>query len=158
MAPTDQPTQKLSIQSLEGSRIVVTAMFNPKELTVDKSVDWNRQTASRDDPPALEFTAAEGRSMSFELLFDGFETATDVYAAYVANLEKLASVQDSDGAPDRQRPPKVSVRWGTGKLPDFQGVIDSVSTKYTMFLADGTPVRATCRVIVREASRVAVRK
>ena len=158
MTSADQPTQKLTIQSIEGSRIVVTAMFNPKELTVDKSVEWSRQPASKDDPPALEFTAAEGRSMSFELMFDGFESATDVYATYVANLERLASALDPDGAPDRLRPPRVSVRWGVGKLPEFQGVIESVSTKYTMFLPDGTPVRAVCHVIVREASRIAVRK
>jgi hypothetical protein len=158
MAPTDQPTAKLSIQSLEGTRIVVTAMFNPKELTVDKSVEWKRQTASKDDPPALEFTAAEGRAMSFELMFDGFESATDVHATYVANLEKLAAAMDPAGAADRQRPPRVSVKWGAGKLPEFQGVIESVSTKYTMFLPDGTPVRATCQVKVREAGRVAVHK
>src|ERR1700746_2089583 len=98
MAPTDQPTAKLSIQSLEGTRIVVTAMFNPKELTVDKSVEWKRQTASKDDPLALEFTAAEGRAMWFELMFDGFESATDVHATYVASLEKLASAMDPAGA------------------------------------------------------------
>jgi hypothetical protein len=158
MTPTEQPTQKLSIHSLEGSRIVVTAMFNPKELSVDKSVAWTRSAGSSADPPALEFTGAEGRSMSFDLMFDGFETGTDVSAAYVENLFKLASVQDSAGAEDRQRPPKVSVRWASGKLPEFQGVIESVSTKYTMFLPDGTPVRATCRVTVREASRVSVHR
>src|SRR5262245_47399690 len=117
MAPTDQPTPKLSIQSLEGTRVVVTAMFNPKELTVDRSVEWTRQTASKDDPPALDFTAAEGRSMSFELMFDGFESATDVHATYVANLEKLASAMEPAGTADRQRPPRVSVKWGA-RLPE----------------------------------------
>jgi len=36
-------------------------------------------------------------------------------------------------------------------------VIESLSTNYTMFLPDGTPVRATCRVMVREASHLAVK-
>jgi hypothetical protein len=64
-------------------------------------------------------------------------------------------VQDADGPEDKKRPPKVGVKWG--KLPEFQGVIESVSTKYTMFLPDGTPVRATCHVTVREASHLSVK-
>ena len=67
-------------------------------------------------------------------------------------------MQDPNGAEDKKRPPKVGVRWGVGKLPEFQGVIESVATKYTMFLPDGTPVRATCRVTIREASHLSVSK
>jgi hypothetical protein len=52
----------------------------------------------------------------------------------------------------------VVVKWPGGKLPEFQGVIESVSTNYTMFLPDGTPVRATCRVAIREASHLSVHK
>ena len=136
----------------------VTAMFNPKELSVDKAVAWTRTAGSSADPPALEFTGAEGRSMSFELMFDTYESGTDVHATYVANLLKLAMIQDPNGAEDKKRPPKVAVRWGTLKLPEFQGVIESIGVKYTMFLHDGTPVRATCRVAIREASKLSVGK
>lgn len=158
MATNELPTQKLSIHSVEGSRIVVTAMFNPKEIQIDKSVAWSKQAASRDDQPSLEFWSADGRVMSFELLFDGFETGTNVHTAFIDNLLKLAMVKDPDGAEDAKRPPKVRVRWAGVTVPDFEGVIESVSTKYTMFLPDGTPVRAVCRVAVREASRLAVVK
>jgi hypothetical protein len=158
MAPDELPTQKLSIHSLEGSRTVVTAMFNPKEIGIDKSVPWSKQATSRGDKPSLEFWSADGSLMSFELMFDTFESGTNVHTAFVANLLKLATVQDPDGAEDKKRPPRVAVRWGTGTLPEFEGVIESVSVKYTMFLPDGTPVRATCRVAVREASRLAVIK
>ena len=96
--------------------------------------------------------------MSFELMFDGFETGTNVHTAFVDNLVKLALVQDPSGAEEKKRPPKVGVKWGSGKLPEFEGVIESVSTKYTMFLPDGTPVRATCHVTIREASHLSVTK
>ena len=158
MAPEELPTQRLAIHSLQGSRIIVTAMFNPKEISIDKSVPWAKQGSSRGDKPALAFWSADGSVMSFELMFDTFESRADVHAAFVANLVKLAMVQDPDGAEDRKRPPKVAVRWGGTKLPDFEGVIESISTKYTMFLPDGTPVRATCRLAIREAGRVAVVK
>ena len=154
MAKKAPPVQKLTIFSLEGTRIAVTASYNPKEISIDKSVPWSKTATSVGDPPELEFRSADGRVMSFELMFDGFETGTNVHATFVENLVKLACIQDPDGPEDKRRPPRVGVRWGTaGMLPEFHGVIESISTKYTMFLADGTPVRATCQVSVREASR-----
>ena len=158
MAPPDPPTQKLTISSLEGTPITVTAMYNPTELQIDKSVPWTKQATSKSDQPSLEFWSADGRVMSFELLFDGFAAGTNVHTAFIQNLVQLALVQDPSGPEDKKRPPKVGVKWVGGKLPDFQGVIESVSTNYTMFLPDGTPVRATCRVAIREASHLAVHK
>ena len=92
--------------------------------------------------------------MSFELMFDGFETRTNVHSAFVANLLKLALAPDAGGADGKTRPPMVSVKWGV--FPEFPGVIESVSTKYTMFLPDGTPVRAICHLRIREASHLTV--
>ena len=50
----------------------------------------------------------------------------------IANLLKLASAIDPDGPEEKRRPPRVSVKWGV--LPEFQGVIESIGTKYTMFV------------------------
>lgn len=50
----------------------------------------------------------------------------------------------------------VFIIWGT--LPEFAGVIESVSTKYTMFLPNGTPVRATCTLRFKEADRASFKK
>ncbi len=154
---TIEPQPKLSIYSLEGTRMVVTAMYNPKELQVDKFVPWMKAPTSKGDRPSLEFSSADGRVMSFELMFDGYETGTNVHTSFVENLMKLAYVQDPNGPEDKKRPPKVAVKWGEGKLPEFQGVIESVSAKYTLFLPDGTPVRASCRVTIREAGHLSVK-
>jgi hypothetical protein len=151
--PTIEPVQKLSIYSLEAPRVAVTAMYNPKEISIEKSVPWTKSPSSTGDQPQLEFSSGDGRVMSFELLFDGFETGTNVHTQFVASLVKLASVQDANGPEDKRRPPRVGVKWGNGTLPEFLGVVESVATRYTMFLPDGTPVRAICHVKVREASR-----
>jgi hypothetical protein len=148
MAAKRQPP-KLSITSIDGPKIAVTASYNPKEISVEKSVPWAKSAKSNVDPPDLEFTSAEGRSMSFELLFDTFESKRSVHTDFVANLMKLTLV---DAA--MKRPPKVAVKWGSDRLLDFQGVIESVSTKYTMFLPDGTPVRAICHIRIRESNDV----
>lgn len=156
-APDGKPAaKKLTITGLE-SGVTFTAQFNPKEIHVDKSVPWSKSKTSRSDQPELEFTSAEGRSMSFELAFDTFEAKTDVHAAYIAKLLALASVMDQNGAEEKKRPTRVRVQWGTGGLK-FEGVIESLSIKYTMFMPDGTPVRATCSVKLKEASRATFKK
>ena len=144
------------IGSLEAGQegIKVTAQFVPKELQVDKSVSWQKQQKSFADQPNLEFTSADGRTMSLGLLFDGYETGKSVQEN-VDTLLKLASIQKPDSKKaDEKRPHKVTVAWGQNKLPPFMGVIESVSTKYTMFSSDGTPLRATCTVKLKEADKV----
>ena len=51
-------------------------------------------------------------------------------------------------AKDKQkfRPPTILFIWGRFI---FKGVVESLSQKYTMFLSDGTPVRAECALKIR---------
>jgi hypothetical protein len=39
-----------------------------------------------------------------------------------------------------------------------EDVIESLEIKYTMFLPNGTPVRATCSVKLKEASRASFKR
>jgi hypothetical protein len=39
-------------------------------------------------------------------------------------------------------------------LPVFKGVVEQLTTKYTMFLPDGTPVRATVSLRMRQAGKL----
>jgi hypothetical protein len=136
--------------------VTVTAQYNPKEVGLDKSVPWQKAKNSHANTPDLEFTSADGRSLSFELFFDGYEKNIDVHAAFVSKLLKLAEVMDENGSEDKKRPPQVKVTWGT--LPEFKGVVESVSTKYTMFNKAGMPVRCTCSVKFKEANRLSFKK
>ena len=92
---------KISIGSLDGGP-TVTAQYNPKELQIDKSVPWskvneaNKSNTGSDQSQGihLEFTGAEGRTMSVELFFDGYEPNGNTVnvAQKVKDLETLASV------------------------------------------------------------------
>jgi hypothetical protein len=157
------PTAKLKIISLEDPLVTVIAHFNPKEVGVERTVPWQQQ--KKKGPADLEFTGGQPRTMSFELLFDGFESNLSVQTE-IAKLHQL-----SDMVPALKRPPKVKVIWGTpatsagrgdesasGGIPSFQAVIESVSVKYTMFKPDGTVVRATANVKFKEAADLKVGK
>lgn len=147
---------KLTITGIEQGA-TVHAQYNPKEISVDKSVPWQKAPTSLSDQPEMTFSSAEGRLMSFELFFDTSKQGANVHTTHVAGLQALAMVMNPNGAEDKKRPPRVKVAWGAG-LPDFEGVIESIATKYTMFLPSGIPVRAACAVTIREASRASFKK
>jgi len=165
-------TGKVSIASVEpgSSDLRVEAQFNPKELEISRSVPWQKHDASNKSNSKsseekgihLEFTGAEGRSISLELLFDNYESESGgrkvELKKNVETLEKLASVRVAGSKKDdERRPHRCVVTWGSA-LENFRCVIESLSTKYTMFAADGTPQRATCVVKLKEADVVSMAK
>jgi hypothetical protein len=145
----------VSIASLD-THIQVDAQYNPKELQVDKTVPWQKKSQANKTQEAgiqLEFTGAEGRSLTLELLFDGFETKSSV-AGKVETLNTMASVLEPGSADETKRRPHLCVvTWGT-TVPTFKCVIESLSVKYTMFSDQGVPLRATCTVKLKEADTV----
>lgn len=156
---------KISIKSLD-TGLIVHAQYNPKELQIDRTVPWSptgeagkvNSTAASSGGVHLEFTGAQGRTLSVEMLFDGYETGggpgfTVDVGSQVKILETLASVIKAQGKEDERRPHHCMVVWGTS-LMDFKCVIESLSTKYTMFDPSGKPLRATCTVKLKEAASV----
>ncbi len=143
---------KVTIASIDAPSVQVTAQYNPKEVSIDKSVPWNKHKNPKGDNPMLEFTSAENRSMSLELFFDGYEKKKNIQPE-IDKLTKMTMINPSAGSDKDKHPPRVLVTWGAN-FPTFKGVIESLGTKYSMFLEDGTPVRATCTVKIKEVDEV----
>ena len=140
--------------------ITVKAQYNPSALQVDFAVPWNVNPQSNKAPQKgiqLEFTGAQGRTMSLELTFDGYEENKSI-APQIADLHKMASVKKA-GDPDenKRRPYMCVVTWGD-TVQNFRCVIESLSTKYTMFSDKGVPLRATCTVKLKEADVLSMAK
>lgn len=153
------PSEKsgvVSIASLDEGSLQVSAQYNPKELQIDMTVPWQKKSQankSNETGIQLEFAGAEGRSMTLELLFDGYEKGQSI-ASKVKMLMTMASVIDPDNKDEtRRRPHLCVVTWGA-TVPKFKCVIESLSTKYTMFSDKGDPLRATCTVKLKEADTV----
>ena len=146
----EAPSQKLTITNLdEGTTF--EAQYNPKEISVDRSVPWNKHQSSKGDTSVLEFTNAEPIEVSFELLFDLHEEKGNVYEEYLGNLLTLTEVR-TGGRGEGRRPPLVLLTWGDA-FPRLKAVIESVNVTYTLFLADGTPSRATATVRLKQADK-----
>jgi hypothetical protein len=146
------------IGSLDDTGLTVEAQYNPKELQVDKNIPWQKKNQANKTGATgiqLEFTGAEGRSMSVELLFDGYEQKASV-SSPIEMLNQMASVIDPTSTDENKRRPHLCVcTWGS-TVDNFKCVIESLSAKYTMFGEDGTPLRATCTVKLKEADAVSM--
>jgi hypothetical protein len=154
--PERPPIARIAIIDLDRGTVLY-AQYNPKEIQVDKSADWSETPNGKGDGPELTYAATKARSIALELMFDTLEAGTDVHGEYVQHLILLLDVIKATGTEDQKRPPRIQIDWG-GKMPKFIGVVASVSTKYTMFLPDGTPVRALCSCKFTEASRFSFKK
>lgn len=144
------PNARLKIITLEpkgSDHISITAQFNPKEVQQDATVPW--ESKNKD----LEYVKSAPESLSFEMMFDGFET-NDSVVPQIQALLKLTKPMNETG--DLARPPKVRIIWGPStdsyNLPPFTGVVESVSIKYQMFSADGQVLRATANVKLKESA------
>lgn len=139
---------KLSIGSLDNTKLSVEAHYNPKELSYQRSVPWAVHPLADkkdEDQMEVEFTGAQPRTMDLEMLFDSFETS-DSIAAQVDMLDQLAAVDDK-----LRRPHFCVVSWGNQGVRPLRCVIESLTVKYTMFDRMGVPKRAVCNVKIREA-------
>lgn len=145
--PGTTPTTRFVIGSVDDVTINVYAQYNPKELQYDRAVPW---TPHQDED--LEFGAPQGRSLSVELFFDGFEDHRSI-APDVDALEQLATMIDGNSMFEAERRPhRCIVVWGDVGIPRLACVIENLSTKYLMFSALGVPLRASCTVKLKEAS------
>ena len=152
---SSNPT-KAAFHILEGDYAdeTFTVQYNPKEFKVDKKVSWKEVDEQGKDPSPLEFQKGSPRTITMELMFDTTveETETDVFSVWV---EQLLAMTNADATPatgeatdqGKERPTTVRFEWGTFELT---GVIESITTTYTLFSAAGTPMRAKCQVKMKE--------
>jgi nucleoid-associated protein YgaU len=156
--------QKLTIYYEKGGLLAqesIPALFNPSEISLTKHANWEQQHPVGQATTSVEqeFRSVEAERFSIELFFDTYEsrastatapgvaasslpgspspgsTATDV-RHYTAQIAALLVV-----APGMHRPPICNLRWGVFDI--FDGVLVSLDQRFTLFLDDGTPVRAT---------------
>jgi len=147
----------------------IQALFNPTQVVLDNKVLW------RLDQSALDSTVAQSRELNLEsidparltldLFFDTYEggpqsgaglgrlsgarlstlaldpsaaTSATSVLAYTRKMEQLTRFNR-----ELHRPSICKLQWGAWPL--FQGVLASLTQEFSLFLEDGTPVRATLR-------------
>lgn len=162
MLQTMLPSQLTTAGMLEKATIVILdyregfeieCQFNPTQLEVTKEAVWNisggeekAEAIPGRNAPDLEFGGGKPATVSLDLIFDTtLETQSDYkdVRMYTNELLKLTML----GAGDKSKgdePPHVMFMWG--ELLLFEAVVTTVKISFTLFLPDGTPVRAKAHV------------
>jgi hypothetical protein len=115
-------------------------MFNPTELVFEGVVQTSESPGARTQDkgnPKVSFSHVKAYKVTInKILFDTYEDGGDVVQQYIENFRK--SVEFVKG---KERPPIYQFMWGK-QVYLRRCFIEQLNYKLTMFLPDGTPVRA----------------
>jgi len=137
--------QRVSIQPEGKSSFSV--LFNPTQYTIEKANTLAETAILGLEAPILQYVHGNTRTLTMDLFFDTYEEGTDV-RGHTAQVYELLNINAGTHAP-----PICKIVWGCFS---FRGVLDHVSGKFTLFLPDGTPARATLSVSFKEYKEVEV--
>lgn len=140
-----QELSKATVEILDGKNKdeTIEVLFNPTEYSVEYSATYQETAPPGLSNPVIQFVNGNSEVLSMDLLFDTYSSRV---SGNVAELTKkfteLVSIDQ-----ELHAPPRVLFIWGTY---EFKAVVESISQKFTMFVSDGTPVRATLSVTFKQ--------
>lgn len=127
---------------VEGQENPIQVEFNPSEYNLSSSIQYSEKNIPGLDGPIGQYIAGNSTTLDVTLFFNTYnpptldnpkERGNDV-TKYTKRIRNLTLI---DGT--LHRVPRVTFSWGGIQ---FTGIITDVKESYTMFLADGMPVRA----------------
>ena len=149
----------------------LTVSFNPTEYTLTKGAQLHEVTIPGLDSPILQFVRGQTESLSLDLFFDSTESGMDDSAVSVTTLtDPFYQLIKIDGA--THAPPICFFAWGTDfpgqrsyaslgggtgsqQRHGFKCIVESVRQRYTLFGPQGTPLRATLSISLKEYKTLA---
>lgn len=135
----------------------IEVLFNPAEYSIEKGNTFQSTSLPGLATPVTQFVTGNADTLSMELYFDTYAKSSSHGAVTkredVRNYtRKIANLMEID--PDLHAPPICQFIWGpplgSPEGVQFTGIIEKVSQKFTYFLDDGTPVRATLNITFKE--------
>jgi hypothetical protein len=113
----------------------IAVQFNPSAYSTAWDMSWNEIGQS------LQWTRTTPGNLVLTLNFDSYEERTDVRGKTRPIKEKLDPGQSASGQ-------AVGCLFQWGKTT-YKGVVTSIKEDFSLFLADGTPVRSVVVLTLR---------
>lgn len=121
----------------------IEVLFNPAEYSLERGNHFQASALPGLSNPMIQFVNGNADTLTMDLFFD---TYTDDGGSDVTKLtRRFSALMEIDSS--LHAPPPVRFIWGKFQ---FQAVVERINEKFTMFLNDGTPVRATLNVTFKE--------
>jgi hypothetical protein len=133
-------SQLVKAQLLSQEASPIQFMFNPTELVFEGIVETSENPGARvqeTGKPKVSFSNVKAYKVTISnILFDTYEDQKDVVKQYINPLKE--AVQFVSG---QQRPPIYRFVWGS-HIYLQRCFVEQLTYKLTLFLPNGTPVRA----------------
>jgi hypothetical protein len=139
----------------------IEVLFNPAEYSLEKGNTFQSTPLPGLATPVTQWVTGNADVLTMDLFFDTYTKSSRHQSVKqredVRNYtRKISSLMDVD--PGLHSPPIVQFIWGppigSPENLQFTGTIEKVSQKFTYFLDDGTPVRATLNITIKEYKTV----
>jgi hypothetical protein len=127
---------------------VVQCHFNPTDLKLTRQNKWVPLENGAANPQVVQFGGSDPQTINMDLWFDTYPEQRDVRQVTNKLMSLMVAPPPVRGKP-APRPPYVFFGWGAFR--SFNAVITQANQTFTLFLPDGTPVRATVHVALQEA-------
>lgn len=130
----------------QGGGSNIEFMFNPTELSFKREMNLNSCGGARTDSgiPKVSFGSTKSEKLDLKgLIFDTYETGENVIDKHIQSFQQAVEFLDN-----KERPPMYIFAWG--KQEYLRCFVQSLSYTLTMFLPDGTPVRAKVDISLQE--------
>jgi hypothetical protein len=135
-------TQKAVITNLETDE-EIPVQFNPEEYSLHEATDYSVIPRRKSDSPVLNFAGGKTSQLKMTLYFNTYHIKSNALDVFYKEedvsdqVKKIAELCKING--ETHGPPRVKFVWGS---LNFEGVVNSVTSTYTMFAKSGRPVRA----------------
>jgi hypothetical protein len=153
--------EKAYLTRKDDPSVRVPCLFNPKEFSVEKSNHYAEVSIPGLPSSVFQFVRGNARTITMDLFFDTYEKETDVrtFTDQITGWDAGITYSQLPGGPkglmdidsDLHAPPVCLFVWGSFA---FQCIIERVSKRFTMFLPEGIPVRATLNLTLKEYREV----
>ncbi|MBD2296964.1 hypothetical protein H6G06_26685 [Anabaena sphaerica FACHB-251] len=118
----------------------INFMFNPSELCFNGIVETAENSGARTQSkgqPKVSFSHTKAYKITInKIIYDTYENGEDVVSKYIDPIKKALEFVNG-----LERPPIYSFTWGSKEYLR-RCFVEKLDYKLTMFLPDGTPVRA----------------
>ena len=140
--------KKATLHSLDGDNYSFTFLYNPTSISINRKVKVESNNGARTEDkgiPKVSFAHPEATTISIkDIIFDTYEDNGD---RNVGNkLQELTRTVKFIEA--KKRPPVYVFAWGN--INYLRCYVESVDYQLTLFLTDGTPVRAKASISLKE--------
>jgi hypothetical protein len=115
------------------SRTIITVLFNPTDLSMDRASHYASMPVPGLSMPILQYIRGESDVLTLELFLDRTDQGSDVDA----DIKKLSTFCRIDGV--LHAPPVMEFSWANFV---FTGVVTSFRQRMTLFSEDGRTLRA----------------